>query len=518
MISMYKVKYLVVTFLRKFLLNFLLTLAYIGIDFKSEIESLRNDFVNSKRFTSAVNKIFDDCDVNRDNALDAGEFFCATLLFYYNLNRIPYLGKNTPPKRKDIAALFYRYVVLQEKAEKSMGIKGAFNDTLSSSKLVHKLVSSSTTSTSKILPVVDKALKHRREFQYFSKVLIRRVTKPLPFIIVSVIFFVSELCTALFTWAIGRSVPLQRGDFVIRWLSLFLVTLVLLAVYHVVDIKKNCSNYIPDEIDDTLNKLPSSTKVKDTKKLNENIIFKHEKRRGRTNTLVRLDFMSEKMKDKHMRRETFLFLCQRQFTNLVIAETWRISWKIIVIPLFSYQLKKILDYFLMLTVVFVNDLGFFEDPFKQRQVPLSVAMSLTMTILRVIIEPVSASIMWDKVHEAITRDMLAQQHEEAPKKGYFQKLIKRFTTRNKPEEDDSTLGHLTQLYRKQRENSSRSQGSQTRAKDERKIKTMREKKKAKEEITGLVGIRKRRRTRELSAVETTELRRTFSAAEAQKEV
>lgn len=59
--------------------------AFLGIDLQLQIDSLREDFVNSASFKEYVENVFVECDVDRNDGLDGGEFYAAVLLLYHEV-------------------------------------------------------------------------------------------------------------------------------------------------------------------------------------------------------------------------------------------------------------------------------------------------------------------------------------------------------------------------------------------------------------------------------------------------
>lgn len=93
---------------------FLKNLAYLGLNLEMEVDALGEDFVQSDTFLKYVNDVFDECDVDADGYLEAGEFFAAVLLLYHQFNKIPFSGRKSPPARQYIMRMFEKYTNLQQ--------------------------------------------------------------------------------------------------------------------------------------------------------------------------------------------------------------------------------------------------------------------------------------------------------------------------------------------------------------------------------------------------------------------
>lgn len=70
---------------KAFLASILEQIAFLGIDLELQIDSLREDFVKSRTFLDYVNKVFDECDVDKNDQLEPAEFYAAVLLLYHQV-------------------------------------------------------------------------------------------------------------------------------------------------------------------------------------------------------------------------------------------------------------------------------------------------------------------------------------------------------------------------------------------------------------------------------------------------
>ena len=301
--------------------------ANIGVDLQLEIEALRNNIVSSKTFSESLERTFSQCDNDSDNALNISEFYCAILLLYHKLNKIPFTGKRSPPRKHRVEALFRSYVRKQ-------------NDTLPETmpKVINDQVENSQNNNEiwKIVFTVDNLLSLSSFFVGF------------------------QFLNVCFTLLLHIPFEFNFIVFFIQFVTFHLAGFSIITVQQILATRRDAESSPPKVM------YNSQQSKKDDKQL-------------------------------LMTKETFLYLCQKHFSNLVFTELWRMLFKAVLIPYVAYHVKVASDILLSWILSFGSN----EDTVS---VPLSIVLSVNMFIFAFVIEPVSNSLMTRRDEQPVEDD------------------------------------------------------------------------------------------------------------------
>eukprot|EP00924_Labyrinthula_sp_SR-Ha-C_P007580 snap_masked-scaffold_42-processed-gene-0.3-mRNA-1 protein AED:1.00 eAED:1.00 QI:0/-1/0/0/-1/1/1/0/556 len=451
------VKSLVEKYMRLFALNVLLFLARLGINVHLEIESLRDGFVSSDTFVATIYKIFDKADVDGNGLLDASEFYCAVLLTYNKLNSFAFGGKTKLPKRKHIMSMFYKYIRMQKAAEKMIaneqekirqnsdlnpGFLVDFNQAYLKLKRyfvqveegeVGEMVDTSPRNKDEepsayfndkeesTYLVRTKSVKdtnfHEKEVMFFSAaclvcnevivlVLLLMVKILFSSNFFSTVFFYGLLrvfscvCVVSITPLIREKVKEKLNSSSSPWIS----------KRNILQVKKHRSFSSKKHV--------ISTNL-ETDDLNECDVVPFRKQTSflsRKDTLRKEKFIIENVKGYHMKRETFVYMAQKTFEGLVLAETYRIFIKMILLPFVSVQLFHFVDSCLQ-SQLLVEGFEYFVQaldstlPFHLplhvfgRDTLLSLLLGTLVALSRFVVDPVVHFIMYKEAEETVDLDM-----------------------------------------------------------------------------------------------------------------